>query len=180
MYGAWSEYHITFTIYSNLLILDTIVQVTLSSHHGTYLRRYLVFESGPAEISICEFGLSSSHTSIPIPWACPSVLSFTAEVVLVSGPKWFKYSHKMNTNPNDVVSGPAETLLTLWEGQGCWWVVSFYSLSTSAWAVHFCGTKQLRERKCRYCFLSYQLHQLSTPDILIRVEQSIFPVWVLA
>lgn len=59
--------HMTFTIYSNLLILDMIVQITLSSHHGKHLRQYLVFESGPAETPMCELGLSGSHTSIPTP-----------------------------------------------------------------------------------------------------------------
>lgn len=59
--------HMTFTIYSNLLILDMIVQITLSSHHSKHLRQYLVFESGPAETPMCELGLSGSHTSIPTP-----------------------------------------------------------------------------------------------------------------
>lgn len=59
--------HMTFTIYSHLLILDTIVQITLSSRDGKYLRQYLVLGSGPAEIPMYELGLSGSHTSIPIP-----------------------------------------------------------------------------------------------------------------
>lgn len=124
--------HMTFTTYSNLLILDTIVQITLISHHGKHLRQYLVFESGLAEIPRCELHLSGSHTSIPSPWACPSVLSYTAEVFLVSGPKWFKYSQEMNTSLNYVVSGPAETLVTLQEGQGCRRMVSLFRLSLQA------------------------------------------------
>lgn len=49
---------------------------------------------------MCELGLSGSHT---IPSTTPSVLTCTAEVVLVSCPEWFKNSHEMNSRSNRVM-----------------------------------------------------------------------------
>lgn len=51
--------HTTFYIYT--INTSTAVQITLIDK---CLRQYLMFESGPAEIPMCELSLSGSH---PIP-----------------------------------------------------------------------------------------------------------------
>lgn len=119
----------TFTVYFNLSILAKQFRLLLLAK---CLRQYLVFESGPAEIPMCELGLSVSLPSLPhpIPSTSPSMFTFTAEVVLVSCPKWFKYRHKMHSGSNYVM---------LMDG--------LCTLLRSAWAVCI---RQAKKKDCHH------------------------------